>query len=266
MHTVIYHYTGTGNSLWTANALADKLGDTELIPMHRVNHGAHDSKADSVGLVFPVHFWGVPRLVRNFMQSMEKRPGVYYFAVAVNAGQVSRTLIQLKELMAKDGLTLAAGFDVKLPSNYIPWGGPGPEEVQRHLFNAATEKVNAAASYISSRKSGLLEKGPLWQRVLFTGLYKMTYNHLKTMDKKFQIDGACTSCRICERVCPVKNIVVQAGKPIWHGSCEQCLACIQWCPEACIQYGKKTKNYQRYHHPEVKLKDIIKAETSKKTA
>lgn len=256
--TVIYYYTGTGNSLWTARAFAEKLGNSELVPMHRMNHGTHGSKADAVGLVFPVHMWGVPGLVRNFLQSMDKRPGVYYFAVAVNAGQVSRTLIQLKELMARESLTLSAGFDIKLPSNYIPWGGPGPESAQRKLFDAAKEKIDVAAAYISSRKSGLLEKGPLWQRVLFTGLYKMTYNHLKALDKNFHIDGSCSSCGICERVCPVKNITLEAGRPVWHGSCEQCLACIQWCPAECIQYGKKTKSYERYHHPEVTVKDVLR--------
>jgi hypothetical protein len=208
INTVLYYYTGTGNSLWTARAFAEKLGDTELVPMHRMNHGSHGSKADTVGLVFPVHIWGVPRLVRNFIQSMEEQPGVYYFAVAVNAGQVSRTLIQLKELMAKYNLTLSAGFGIKFPSNYIPWGGPGPLHLHRKLLNAATEKIKVTASYISSRKSGLLEKGPLWQRVLFTGLYKMTYNLVKTLDKSFHIDGTCTSCGICESVCPVKNITL----------------------------------------------------------
>ncbi|MDD2733556.1 MAG: EFR1 family ferrodoxin [Desulfuromonadaceae bacterium] len=258
MSTVIYYYTGTGNSLWTARTLAEKLGDTELVPMHRMNTGSNASEADAVGLVFPVHIWGIPSLVRNFLQTMEKRPGAYYFAVAVNGGQVARTLVQLKELMAEDNLTLSAGFDIMFPSNYIPWGGPVPVERQRKLFTDATEKINVAASYISNRKAGLIEKGPMWQRVLFTGLYKLTYDRVKTLDVNFHIDGACSSCGICERVCPVKNITLEAGKPVWHGNCEQCLACIQWCPETCIQYGKKTKNYERYHHPEVKVKDVFR--------
>jgi ferredoxin len=258
MQNVIYYYTGTGNSLWTARALAEQLGDTEIVPMHRVIHGSHGCKAGSIGLIFPVHIWGVPSLVRDFLEAIEKRPDGYYFAVAVNGGQVSRTLIQLKDLMARDNLTLSAGFDIKFPSNYIPWGGPGPVEAQGKLFDAATEKVKFAAAYISGRKSGLLEKGPLWQRLLFTGLYKMSYNQVKSLDKNFHIDGTCSSCGICERVCPVKNISLEAGRPVWHGSCEQCLACIQWCPEECIQYGKKTKGYERYHHPEVKVKDLLR--------
>ena len=50
-------------------------------------------------------------------------------------------------------------------------------------------------------------------------------------------------------------------KPTWNHHCEQCLACIQWCPEEAIQYGKKTPQYERYHHPEIQLKDMLKKGT-----
>jgi len=46
-------------------------------------------------------------------------------------------------------------------------------------------------------------------------------------------------------------------KPSWIHQCEQCLACIQWCPQEAIQYGKKTVRYQRYHHPEITLKNML---------
>lgn len=62
---------------------------------------------------------------------------------------------------------------------------------------------------------------------------------------------------ICKTVCPCGNIELQAGKPVWLHHCEQCLACIQWCPPEAIQFGKKTPRYERYRHPEVKLSDII---------
>ena len=43
-------------------------------------------------------FVGVPSPVIQFFRKIEKEPGPYYFACAVNAGQVSRTLIQLRQL------------------------------------------------------------------------------------------------------------------------------------------------------------------------
>jgi ferredoxin len=256
MKTIVYYYTGTGNSLWTARLVAAELGNAALYPMPLMNGDAM-ADAEAVGLVFPVHMWGVPSLVLDFLQKMKKDPGRYYFALAVNAGQVSRTLIQLQNHMASLGLGLSAGFDIVLPSNYIPWGGPGPVEKQEKLFTAAREKIKRVVPAIVQRQSGPMEKGPLWQRIVFTALYKMTFNMIPKMDGDFWVDEKCNGCGICEKACPVDNIVMKSEKPTWLHTCEQCLACIQWCPKEAIQYGKKTPNYERYHHPEVTLKDIM---------
>jgi len=259
MKTTIYYYTGTGNSLWTARTIADDIGNTDLVPMHAPRGGAATADGDAVGLVFPVHMWGVPGLTLEFLKKMEKDPSRYYFAVAVNAGQVSRTLVQLRNLMRSYGLTLSAGYDIVLPSNYIPWGGPGPAEKLEALHRDAREKLKRIAPVIAARAAGPVEKGPLWQRIVFTALYRMTYGMVPKMDRDFWTDNKCNGCEICGRVCPVGNIVFESGKPAWQHRCEQCLACIQWCPQEAIQYGKKTPAYERYHHPEVKLKDMTGA-------
>jgi len=256
MKTVIFFYTGTGNSLWSARLLADGLGDAKLLPMKQAD-ALMAGDAEAVGFVFPVHMWGIPGPVLRFLEKLALKPGVYCFALAVNAGQVSRTLIQLRKLLVNRGAKLAGGFNIVLPSNYIPWGGPGPLERQQALFAAAREKIREAGSYIASCRSGLIEKGPLWQRIVFTAIYKLSFKQVAKMDKDFWVDEKCNSCGICVRVCPAKNVVLEAGKPVWQHRCEQCLACIQWCPEKSIQYGKKTPAYERYHHPEVQAKDII---------
>ena len=43
----------------------------------------------------------------------------------------------------------------------------------------------------------------------------------------------------------------------WHGHCEHCLGCLQWCPKEAIQFRKVTLKYKRYHHPAVKAEDMI---------
>jgi len=77
------------------------------------------------------------------------------------------------------------------------------------------------------------------------------------MDKGFWVDEKCNSCGICKTACLCGNIALKEGRPVWLHHCEQCLACIQWCPPEAIQYGKKTQRYERYRHPEVKLSDMI---------
>ena len=128
MSTEIFYYTGTGNSLWVARTIADALGNAGLVSISQFRDESTTINADIVGLVFPVHIWGVPAPVIRFVKTLKGSQPGYVFAVAVHAGQVSNTLVQLKTIMAKNGLNLSAGFEIPMPSNYIPWGGPGPQE------------------------------------------------------------------------------------------------------------------------------------------
>ena len=256
MNTEIYYYTGTGNSLWTARKLAEELKNPRLWNMSRAE--PEKVTADAVGLVFPVHIWGLPRRVIEFVGRLPSGKPRYYFALAVNAGQPAATLTQLAKIMKKRGLALSAGFELAMPSNYIPWGGAAPEEEQKRRFAAAGEKIKKIAKIAGRGETSPVEKGPLWQNLLLSGvLYKMSYPKVPELDKNFWVDDRCNSCAICSSICPSGNILLSAGKPVWQGCCEQCLACIQWCPRQAIQYGKKTPAYARYHHPEITLPDML---------
>ena len=254
----IFYFSGTGNSLWVARALARELGNTEVISMVDWDIDQHNIDSQLIGLVFPVHMWGVPKRVLEFLDRLQAMSPEYIFAVANNGGQVSNTLVQLQKVMESKGLFLASGWSVVMPSNYIPWGGPGSEKKQNELFAAARIKISNIAQEINRRVKTPVEKGPLWQRIVFTWLYKISFPHVPEMDRKFWVDQRCNQCGLCAQLCPSKNITMQDKKLVWQNHCEQCLACIQWCPQEALQYGKKTTAYARYHHPEVKIKDLLK--------
>lgn len=257
MKTEIFFYTGTGNSYWTARTIAKNIGGAELRPMRWKEGEAVSSSADAVGFIFPVHIWGLPRRVVAFADSFAAIPDKYYFAVAVNAGQVAGTLVQLKKLLAAKGMALNSGFNVVMPSNYIPWGGPGTKEFIDGRIEKAREKIAVISSAVAKREQLRVEKGPLWQNILFSKiLYRLSFRHVPQMDKGFWVDERCNGCGICATVCPSGNIVIKDGKPAWQHRCEQCLACLQWCPKEALQLGKKTPRYQRYRHPEIKLHDM----------
>ena len=177
MKTTIYYCTGTGNSLWAARKLAAELKEAKVASMRRSKPEAAD--AEAIGLAFPVHVWGLPSRVIDFVNKLPVGKSKYYFALGVNAGQVAGTLNQLKKLMAARGLTLNAGYDIAMPSNYIPWGGAEPIEKQEARFAAAAKKLKDIAGTIEGGKPGPVEKGPLWQRMFLSGIaYKFTFNKL----------------------------------------------------------------------------------------
>jgi flavodoxin len=160
MKTTIYFYTGTGNSLWTVKILSEILGDTKIIPITLAGKGLIHSDSENIGLIFPVHIWGIPVRVIDFLNRLETDYAKYYFAVAVNAGQVAATLIQLKMLLQKKSINLSAGFSICMPSNYIPLGGAIAQGKQQKKFNEALDKIRRIAASIRAKEEKAPEKGP----------------------------------------------------------------------------------------------------------
>src|SRR5208337_4437329 len=144
MKTQLYVYTGTGNSLWVARTLVSELKRASIEFMPRLSKD-YKLQAEAVGIIFPVHIWGLPDRVIQFVSHLKVKAGTFLFAVAANAGQPAATLLQLQRLMAARSLSLSLGYSIALPSNYIPWGGPGPEGEQRKLFGEARKKMRIIA-------------------------------------------------------------------------------------------------------------------------
>lgn len=259
MQTRLYYYTGTGNSLWVARQLAARLdGETRLIPL-RADSPLPDAPCERSGFVFPVHMWGLPRRVVEFASQFAGRTDGYHFAVAVNAGQVAASLLQLQKLLQARSFSLQAGFGMLSPSNYIIWNGADPEAKQQKLFAQAEQKLDRIAAIVRDLASAPIEQGPDWQNLFLSLAYKFAFPKVAAMDKDFWTEETCNGCGLCVRVCPADNIRLESGRPVWQHRCEQCLACIQWCPQQAVQYAKRTAGKQRYHHPAVCAADMTAA-------
>ena len=99
METKLYVYTGTGNSLWIARQLALELKEATLQFMPLLSREIR-VEANRVGMIFPVHIWGLPSRVIQFIDHLQVKPETYLFALAVNAGQPAAALLQLQKLMS----------------------------------------------------------------------------------------------------------------------------------------------------------------------
>jgi len=136
-------------------------------------------------------------------------------------------------------------------------GGAEPQDIQKELFTAALKKCEQIAEHINNQSHLPVERGPLWQRLVLSLLYKLSFPKVHTLDKSFFADSKCNGCGICQSVCPCGNISLTNNKPVFNHRCEQCFACLQWCPQQALQYGKGTASKSRYHNPSVSTSDII---------
>ncbi|MCP4134133.1 MAG: 4Fe-4S dicluster domain-containing protein [bacterium] len=257
MQNVLFYYTGTGNSLWVAKKLAHQIGDCSIIPVTSELALAAYTKAEKVGFVFPIHWYGPPGKMLEFIDSLPGGSSKYFFALAVSGGQVAKSLIKLKKFMNSRKMPLSAGFEIIMPSNYIIWKGADPKKLQEKRFKKAIEKIERITAVVKTGEQGPVEKGALWENILLSSLNPFFVKYVDKTDKNFWVNEKCNSCETCVKICPAKNIEMKENKPAWLHKCDKCLACLQWCPKIAIEYGKRSAGFDRYHHPEVKLKELL---------
>ncbi len=254
--TKIYYFSGTGNSLKIARDLLEKLSSCELVPIAKaINRDSIESSTKKVGFIFPLYWWGLPEIVRDFAKKIDLSNTDYIFAVITCAmSTLGGGLHQLKSIIEKKSKKLDTGFLITMPDNYIPLSDMISENKQGILFEKAQKKVEMISETILANKKKLEKEIFYFLRPISNRRFIKRVNHF---DKKFNIDDKCNSCGICVKVCPVNNINLHDGQPQWLHKCQSCLACIHFCPQESIQYGEKTINRTRYHHPKTKLKDFL---------
>ena len=258
MKTTIYYFTGTGNSLKIAKNLAEKLEECELVPIAKVWEEVNlASSSEKVGFIFPLYYAGLPKIVFDFLSKIELAKSNYFFAVITNAGDINNTpLQQIETILNTKSKTLSAGFFILMPNNYIIGYDIHSEARQKEFFEEANKKIEAIHKIVETNEKNL-EKDIFEKRRIKSEKFNKGFrDHVNRYDKSFFVEETCTSCGICVKVCPVNNITLEEGIPQWEHKCQHCLACINFCPEKCIQFGDKTLKTQRYHHPEITVKDI----------
>jgi Pyruvate/2-oxoacid:ferredoxin oxidoreductase delta subunit len=255
MKTIIYWFSGTGNSLAVAKELAKQCGDAELVPMAKALRKPPPS-AERIGLVFPVYAFCPPALVARFVAKLNASPDSYIFSVITYAGSPGGTLTVLRRLLQKRGFDLAASWGVKMPENYPPFGGAPAPEKQQTVNAAAAERINKIAAELQQSPRGRYEKTKAVWKIVSRMMFPVFQKRAARAARSFRADRKCNGCCICTRVCPVNNVAMVDGRPSWMGHCEQCYACFHWCPQKAVQYGRSEKQH-RYHHPAVSLSDFL---------
>lgn len=92
--------------------------DSDLVPM-KGNMGVSCS-SHVIGFVFPIYFWGIPHLVREFLLNIKiLSENPYLFAVSSRGAASGGTFGMVNEALAKTDLSLSYGKSIRSVSNYI---------------------------------------------------------------------------------------------------------------------------------------------------
>ena len=262
----IYYFSATGNSLAVARDMAQRL-KAGLTPATRtMDRESIHSTAGAIGFVFPIYDFKPPPIMDDLVRKIEQLDSKYLFAVCTYGIAPARSLRQFDKVIRSCGGHLSAGFSVGMPHNGIGSGAVTPAQ-QETMFKDWQDRVDEVCTAIAGRENGRIESSHLLFDLFEPRIVRMLPSALKLVKQAvfkgitslgFTPTQACNSCGICARICPVDNIEIVDGKPVWSDHCAGCFACLNWCPQEAITLGGLNMNIKPYHHPEVKISDLMK--------
>lgn len=240
---MIFFFSGTGNSRWVASELAKLTNDT-VMNISEYIKGRCDkydfTHEDRIGIVFPIYTWDVPLPMLHFLKCLKISPHAYTYAVCTCGDDTGKAITHLQKTIKID-----AAWSVHMPNTYIPMFHLDPENVMQDKLKKTSEQIKAIANAINEKERRIdIQEGsfPAFKTYVINPLFiRFACN-----TKGFHIEGQCTECGTCCRVCPMGNITIAEGKPKWGNTCVHCMACIHSCPERIIQYSKATQTKGRY--------------------
>ena len=253
MSNIIFYFSGTGNSLKVAKTISSQLGESEIVSMAKHEKYIVSKEYDSIGFVFPVYFWGLPKIVIQFAENLDlsKSKNSYYYSIATCGGGEANSLHQLNELLQiHNGVKLNYGSKLIMFSNYVNY-----YEMKKNVDEITKRSDKNLITIITSIKNKQSNKIPKWTKI-FGLMNKLFIKKVSKMDKNYSVNDNCTVCGICKTVCPVKNIELENNKPVFNNNCEQCVACIQYCPAKALNYKNSTQKRRRYTNPEIDYKEL----------
>ncbi len=250
---MIIYFSGTGNSKFLANNLAEHLYDEV------VNAGEYISR-DKTGnfysdkpyiFVAPVYAWRMPRIFDKFIRNSSFGGNKRAYFILNCGGEMEDSAKFVRKLAAAKDFEYMGTAEVIMPENYVVmFDVPSDDEIAETIV-AARNKVKTLADIVIAGED-IPENKVSFGGKLRSGIVNDLFYIFTVSARPFRVTDACVGCGKCAEVCMLNNVHFAESKPIWGTDCIHCMACLHNCPTEAIEYGRSSVGRRRYTCPEEK--------------
>lgn len=247
---MIIYFSGTGNSEYAAKRIGKETGDEAVNLFERIrSRDFSELRSDKPWVaVVPTYAWRIPRIVQEWLENTNLAGNRSIYFVMTCGGSIGNAGKYLEKLCAAKKLEYSGCAAIIMPENYIAMFSTPTQEQALEIIRQAENMIDQAALLIKSGRA-LLQPAVTFRDKMNSGIVNDIFYPLYVHAKKFHASGACISCGKCVNVCPLHNIRLEHGLPVWGRNCTHCMACICRCPSEAIEYGKHSKGKTRYICP-----------------
>ena len=245
---MILYFSGTGNSKYVAKRIADALGD-EIVNLNDRIKSSDTSPVETgerVIIVTPTYAWRIPRVVRDWLRKTELRGAKQVWFVMTCGSEIGNADRYNREFCTEKSVACMGTAQIVMPENYIAMFSAPQADEARQIVSQAEPSIDRAIAAIQRNQPFAPTRNNLYDRFMSGPVNPIFYKFFVKANA-FAASSACIGCGQCAKRCPMNNVTLKDGKPVWGRNCTHCMACICYCPKEAIEYGKKSKGKPRYH-------------------
>lgn len=245
---MIYYFSGTGNSEFTAKRIAELTGDECISIYEAIKNGTPANAADVQTLVFvtPTHAWRIPRMVQEWIKSGSFAGNARAYFVMTCGSDNGSAEKYVRELCSEKGFELMGCAHVVMPENYVAMFPVPDDDEAKSIVRKALPVIDGYAALIMEGKALPTKRTGVIDSIKSGVINDLFYKFAVKADS-FRTTESCIGCGKCAEECLTHNITLTDGKPVWGDSCIHCMKCICDCPAAAIEYGTASVGKPRYH-------------------
>jgi len=247
---MIIYFSGTGNSRYCAQMIAELTHDRLLDSLNYIKDQIAPELISSEPWVFvcPTYAWQIPHIFKKFLQSGSFSGAKEAYFLMTCGSDIGCAEKSNADLCQELGLQHMGTMPIVMPENYVAMFPVPDEEESAKIIKNAHPVIRNCAEFIRSRKP-FPQKKHSFIDTLKSGPINAGFNRFYLRADKFCVTDNCIHCGKCAEVCPLNNITLKEGMPVWSIHCTHCMACICSCPAEAIEYGKISKGKPRYQCP-----------------
>ncbi len=236
MKTIIYYFSGTGNTFKVADILKNELSvlgaTAKLVD---ISQKEDFIASDTIIIAYPVYGFNPPKNIVDFVKNLPNDTTKVYF-LKTSGEPLSlnnASSLSLAKILERKGYIICGEYHYVMPYNMI---FRHTDAFASKMLITAKERLKIAASEITEGRRFPIVASAVPK--LMSAICRIEYSGLPLNGKLYKINiNKCINCGKCIQNCPTHNIIYHNKRYRFRNHCIGCARCAFNCPTDAISIG-----------------------------